>query len=135
MSSFAVVLSLFYVVFFLCCPLLLFIAPLEVHVILCCCFQHSDIDTPTSCLQTCICICMYVMYVCKCRYSIVVWSWAGVRRSRVQFRPPSTIRVKRQTLQSLCGSAFASGAKHRATGSRTRRLAGTSRSKNNKICM
>ena len=39
-----------------------------------------------------------------------VWSWAGVRRSRVQFQPPSTIRIRRQTLQSLWGSAFASGA-------------------------
>ena len=48
--------------------------------------------------------------ICKCRYSIVVWSWAWVRRSRVQFQPPSTIRVRRQTLQSLWESAFASGA-------------------------
>ena len=29
---------------------------------------------------------------------------------RVQFQPLSTIRVRRQTLQSLWGSAFASGA-------------------------
>ena len=35
---------------------------------------------------------------------------SGVRRSRVEFQPPSTIRVRRQTLQSLWGSAFASGA-------------------------
>ena len=67
----------------------------------------------------------------KCRYNIVVWSWAGVRRSRVQFQPPLTIRVRRQTLQSLWGSAFASGANHRATGSITRGLAGSSTSKNN----
>ena len=50
-------------------------------------------------------ICIY-----KCRYSIVVRSWAGVRRSRVQFQPSSTIRVRRQTLQRLWGSALASGA-------------------------
>ena len=46
----------------------------------------------------------------KCRYSIVVRSWAGVRRSRFQFQPSSSIRVRSQTLQSLWGSAFASGA-------------------------
>ena len=65
----------------------------------------------------------------------MVWSWAGVRRSWVQFQPSSTIRVRRQTLQSLRGSAFASGAKHRATGSRTRRLAGSSTPKQTNVCM
>ena len=79
------------------------------------------------------CICVHL----KCRFTIVVWSWAGVRRSWVQFQPPSTIRVRRQTLQSLWGRAFASGAKHRATGSRTRRLAGssTSNTKQQNMCI
>ena len=33
-----------------------------------------------------------------------------MRVTRVQFQPLSTIQVRRQTLQSLWGSAFASGA-------------------------
>ena len=48
--------------------------------------------------------------IAKCRDSKVVWGWAGVRRSRVQSQPKSTIRVRRQTLQILWGSAFASQA-------------------------
>ena len=55
------------------------------------------------------------MYVCMCIYvsAAIVWwlgCWAGIWRSWVQSRPMSTIRVTRQTLQSLWGSAFASGA-------------------------
>ena len=46
----------------------------------------------------------------KCRYGVVVRSWDGVEKSRIQFQPTSTTRVRRQTLQNLCGSAFASGA-------------------------
>ena len=64
-----------------------------------------------ACMHACMHACVHVcMYVCKCRYSLVVRSWAGVRRSQVQFQPLSTIRVRRQTLQSLWGSAFASRA-------------------------
>ena len=65
-------------------------------------------------MYVCMCVYIYIyVYVYKCRYSIVVWSWAGVRRSRVQFQPPSTIRVGCQTLQSVWVTAFASGANTR----------------------
>ena len=74
------------------------------------------------------CIHMY-----KYCYSIVVRSWAGVRQSRVQFQPLSTIRIRRQTLQSLWGSAFASGAN---TGQPGQELEGkTRRDKKEKIIM
>ena len=76
-------------------------------------------------------LCYAILYYTnKCRYSIVVRSWAGVRRSSVQFQPLSTIRVRRQTLQSLWGSTFAP---EQAPGNRVKNLKEDSPSQTTKV--